>query len=369
MNTLDSPDQSLRHPETLRWVGDADGHVLLIEQTRLPAEFIELEVKTTAEMIDAIVRLAVRGAPALGVAGAYGVCLALRGLTDRESIDRALERAAPALRNARPTAVNLATMVDRMLTVFKNHDTSGATEVREALLTEAQKIHQEDKDLCSAIGRAGASIIEDGETVLTHCNAGALATGGSGTALAVLYEAWRQGRRFQVFADETRPLLQGARLTSWELARAGIPVTVIADGAAGHLMSKGEIDRVITGSDRIAGNGDAANKIGTYGAAVIAQRHEIPFYIAAPSTTFDFELSSGSEIPIEERSGQELWQVVSASIDRCEGPLAVPDGVEFRNPAFDVTPADLISGWITEAGLIEPPFTELKSNSSDLLTR
>ena len=340
------------HPMTIRWEGGIDGHVIMIDQTVLPDRFVELAIETPEEMIAAIVRLSVRGAPALGVAGAYGVCLATRGVTDPEEVRRTLDHALPPLRAARPTAVNLATMVDRMQRAIDQSRASGAA-LREELLAEARAIHQEDVELCNAIGRSGAPFIKEGETILTHCNAGALATAGSGTALSVLFEAWARGTRFQVIADETRPLLQGARLTSWELARAGIPVTVIADNAAAHLMACGEIDRVITGADRVAANGDAANKIGTYGVAVLAARHDVPFFIAAPSTTFDFEVAEGNQIPIEERTGDEVWRIVSEEVP--------PVGVAFRNPAFDITPAELIAGWITEEGVLQPPFRELRT--------
>lgn len=343
---------TVQHPETLQWSGTIDGHVVLIEQTLLPEREQEVEIANPAEMIDAIVRLAVRGAPALGVAGAYAVCLATRKLTDLDEVRGRLASEMPKIRDARPTAVNLATMVDRMQRVIDASTAATGTALREELLAEAQKIHQEDRDLCRAIGEAGAPLIEDGETVLTHCNAGALATGGSGTALSVIFHAWAAGRRFRVIADETRPLLQGARLTAWELARVGIPVTVICDNAAAHLFSQGEIQRVITGADRIAANGDAANKIGTYGVAVLAARHEVPFFIAAPSTTFDFQTPRGSEIPIEERAGEEVWGAVS------DAPP--PAGIEFRNPAFDVTPRELIAGWITEAGVLQPPFEAIR---------
>ena len=345
-------NDALLHPPTIRWEGGVEGHVVLIDQTVLPSNYVELTIDTPAAMISAIERLSVRGAPAIGVAGAYAVCLAARGMTDTHLVREALQAALPAIRGARPTAVNLATMVDRMRHVIESSPALDGRNLRERILAEAQSIHEEDVQLCLGIGRAGAPLIGDGETVLTHCNAGALATAGSGTALSVLFQAWQRGTRFQVFADETRPLLQGARLTSWELARAGIPVTVIADNAAAHLMARGEIDRVITGADRIASNGDAANKIGTYGVAVLAARHDIPFHIAAPSTTFDFKMASGAEIPIEERAGEEVWRIVSDQ--------PPPAGVSFRNPAFDVTPAELITGWITEVGILAPPFSDIR---------
>jgi len=347
-------DDPAHRIETIRWRGGTDGEVLILDQTRLPEEVVEIALSTPAELIRAIRRLAVRGAPAIGVAGAYGVCLAARGLAERSAVRAAVRAEVPALRDARPTAVNLRAMVERVAALLDAPECRdlAAGELKERLLAEARAIHREDAELCDAIGRAGAPLVGDGETILTHCNAGALATAGSGTALAVLHAAWRDGRRFRVFADETRPLLQGARLTAWELARAGIPVTVIVDGAAAHFMARGEVQRVITGADRIAANGDTANKVGTYSLAVLAARHGIPFHVAAPSTTFDLAIASGAEIPIEEREGAELWRAASSG--------APPPGVSLRNPAFDVTPAELIAGWITEAGVLRPPFAELE---------
>lgn len=337
--------------KTIRWVGDRDGHCELIEQTRLPDRFETVEIHDPDQMIDAILRLAVRGAPALGVAGAYGVCLATRGLTDAGEVRAALERDMPRLADARPTAVNLRAMVERMERHWRRVDLDGAA-LRDALLDEAKKIHAEDVELCAAIGRAGAEVIPEGGCALTHCNAGALATAGSGTALSVFYAAKDAGKKFEVFADETRPLLQGSRLTAWELSRADIPVTVICDNAAAHFFQQGKIDVVVTGADRVVANGDSANKIGTYGVACLAKMHNVPFYIAAPSTTFDFEIQKGEDIPIEERSRDEVWWVAGK-----EEPQA---GIEVRNPAFDVTPAGMIAGWITEKGILQPPFDALR---------
>ncbi len=341
--------------EALRWVGDRDGHVSMIDQTRLPDVLIDLEITNPDDMIAAIRRLSVRGAPAIGVAAAYGACLATRGLTDAVEVRAALDRELPKIRDSRPTAVNLHHMVDRMRRLIDASDLTGC-ELRDRLLQEACSIQAEDRELCLMIGRAGAALVKDGGRVLTHCNAGALATGGQGTALSVFYAAKDAGRRFEVVADETRPLLQGARLTAWELQKAEIPVTVICDNAAGHLFARGEIDLVVTGADRVASNGDAANKIGTYTVACLAQLHNVPFYIAAPSTTFDFSLATGAEIPIEERSGDEVWRVSGS------GPI--PDGVKVRNPAFDVTPASMVKGWITEKGIIQPPFAEIRPEAT-----
>ncbi|MEM7165100.1 MAG: S-methyl-5-thioribose-1-phosphate isomerase [Planctomycetota bacterium] len=336
----------------LRWDGDRDGYPVLVEQTLLPDRFEEVDIKTPQEMVAAIQRLAVRGAPAIGIAAAYGICVATRGLEDADAIDAALDHALPLIRESRPTAINLHHMVDRMRGVIDAHTDLRGVALRERLLEEARAIHREDEELCDAMGRAGAPLIRDGMSVLTHCNAGALATGGSGTALAVMYAAAAKGVQFQVYADETRPLLQGARLTAWELQQEGIPVTILGDNAAATMFAHGEIDLVITGSDRVAANGDAANKIGTYGVAVLAQHHDVPFYIAAPSTTFDFSTPTGQEIPIEERAAEEVWGVSWKS--------APPAGISVRNPAFDVTPKELIHGWITENGIVQPPFDELR---------
>lgn len=337
---------------TLHWHGDRDGHPVLIDQTLLPDRFEEIPIETPEAMVAAMQRLSVRGAPAIGVAAAYGVCVATRGLEDPGAVSAALEHALPLIRSARPTAVNLHHMVDRMRSVIDQNPQLEGVALRDRLLEEAKAIHDEDIDLCRRIGESGANLVPEGGRVLTHCNAGALATGGSGTALSVMYAAHQQGRRFGVIADETRPLQQGARLTAWELQQVGIPVTVICDNAAAHFFGKGEIDLVVTGADRVAANGDAANKIGTYGVACLAKQHGVPFYIAAPSTTFDFEVPNGDAIPIEERTGEEVWQI--------SGTGSVPSGIEVRNPAFDVTPAELIQGWITEKGILQPPFDELR---------
>lgn len=337
--------------QTIRWEGDRDGVVRLVEQTLLPDRYEEVTITTRDELIDAIRRLAVRGAPAIGVAAGYAICLATRGQSDPKEVAQTLDEAFPAVAAARPTAVNLFHMVDRMKRVAGDCGLEGAA-LRDRLLEEARTIQDEDESLCAAIGQAGADLVPDGGQVLTHCNAGALATAGRGTALAVFYAAHDRGKRFRVIADETRPLLQGARLTAWELKQANIPVTLICDNAAAHLFQRGEIQLVVTGSDRVASNGDAANKIGTYGVACLAARHGVPFYIAAPSTTFDFSIATGAEIPIEERDPSEVWRIAGGS--------DVPDGIDIRNPAFDVTPAELIAGWITEKGILQPPFDEIR---------
>jgi methylthioribose-1-phosphate isomerase len=317
-------------PRTVDWQGDAaTGRLVIIEQTLLPTELKTIELTELEPVIDAIQRLAVRGAPALGAAGGYGAVIALRsGLGDA-----GLERLAAA----RPTAVNLRWAVERVKRVAEGEPVRA--------LEEARAIDAEDVRTCRAIGEHGSALIKDGMGVLTHCNAGALATAGMGTALAPMYVAHEQGKRFQVFADETRPLLQGARLTSFELAESGVDVTVISDSMSAVVMRDGKVNLVITGADRVARNGDAANKIGTYGVATLANAHGIPFYIAAPKSTFDGALASGDEIPIEERNELEL---------RFVGEIrTAPDSAKVYNPAFDVTPAGLIAGWITEDGILK----------------
>lgn len=317
-------------PRTVDWQGDAaSGKLIIIEQTLLPAKLELLELTELQPVIDAIQRLAVRGAPALGVAGAYGCVTALRSGLGDEGLERLAE--------ARPTAVNLRWAVERVKRVAEGDP--------ERALAEAKAIDAEDVRTCRAIGEHGAALIKDGMGVLTHCNAGALATAGMGTALAPMYVAHEQGRKFKVFSDETRPLIQGGRLTSFELAENGVDVTVIADSMAAVVMREKKVDVVITGADRVARNGDAANKIGTYGVAMLAKAHGIPFYIAAPKSTFDGSLPSGDKIPIEQRNERELRFVGEVR--------TAPDSAKVYNPAFDVTPANLIKGWITEDGILK----------------
>jgi methylthioribose-1-phosphate isomerase len=332
--------------KTITWVGGIDGHVQLIDQTLLPGEFRVVTCKDIQTLWEAIRNLRVRGAPAIGVATAYGVVLGIREASNTQTLFEKLAEACDYLGTCRPTAVNLFWALDRMRRAAEALRHLPAGEVKQALLAEAQAIRDEDAATCRAIGQAGQHLIRDGDAVLTHCNAGGLATAEYGTALAVMYAAHDLGRRFSVYADETRPLLQGARLTAWELARAGIPVTVICDNMAGLVMRQGRVNIVVTGADRIARNGDAANKIGTYGLAVLAKAHGIPFYVAAPLSTFDRGTANGTGIPIEERSAEE--------ISKGFGRVTVPDGVACYNPAFDVTPADLIEGIITEMGIIQP---------------
>lgn len=337
-------------PVALRWQGDATGHLELVDQTILPARLEWLSCRDVDTVVEAIKSLRVRGAPAIGIAGGYGLVVAA-GEAVREGMDAGRGRAhvlaqAERLATARPTAVNLRWAVERCVAVLDRLPEAAAPiALAEALLAEARVIHDEDRRLCAAIGRHGAAVLPRGG-ILTHCNTGGLATGGAGTALAVISTAWDEGRRFEVFADETRPLFQGARLTAWELVQRGIPVTVLCDSAAGHLLTTGRVAACVVGADRIAANGDTANKIGTYGLAVLAAAHGVPFYVAAPSSTFDLSLDTGAGIPIEERSPAEVTHPL--------GVTAAPVGAMAYNPAFDVTPARLIKGIITEHGVIEP---------------
>ena len=339
--------------QTLQWIGGTDGVLELIDQRRLPTETVQLLVRDIPNLHEAIRTLAVRGAPAIGVAAAYGPVLALQRFTGNGDLREAVEevsRACDHLATSRPTAVNLFWALDRMRQRAKQVSLDPQATVdglRETLLAEAEAIREEDVAMCRRIGEHGERFIRDGFGVLTHCNAGALATAGLGTACAVMFAAHEKGRRFEVYADETRPLLQGARLTAWELREAGIPVTVICDNMAGFLMKRGKVQMVVTGADRIAANGDAANKIGTYGLSVLAKHHGVPFYVAAPSSTFDMSLSSGEAIPIEERAREEVI--------RFAGVQTAPDDVGAWNPAFDVTEAENITAIITERGVIESP--------------
>jgi methylthioribose-1-phosphate isomerase len=353
--------------QTIEW--HPNGYLRLLDQTRLPAETVYLDCRTVEEVWHAIKRLSVRGAPAIGVAAAYGVCLAnssreamLRGVQREVGLrgaPLAAERSSPAidsqqlyltacdyLATSRPTAVNLFWALERMRGVVRAKPPAA---LAAALLAEAKTIHEEDRQQCAAIGRHGAELfadLPDGMGILTHCNTGALATGGDGTALAVIFALHARGRRPQVFADETRPLLQGARLTMWELAQRGVDCTLICDSMAAQVMREGRVQAVIVGADRIAANGDAANKIGTYSVAVNAKHHGIPFYVAAPTTTFDMAIASGAEIPIEQRAAEEITHGF--------GSCTAPAGVRVYNPAFDVTPAELITAIITERGVAAP---------------
>ncbi len=334
---------------TLRWIGDAEtGYLKMVDQTLLPTQHVEIDCQTVPAVWEAIKSLRVRGAPAIGVAAAYGVVIGARsqGFLDGASVRRAVAEAAASLRTSRPTAVNLFWALDRMEGCLASDARDDGRELLERLLEEARKIDQEDRSMCRAIGRFGAPLIQPGHGVLTHCNAGGLATADYGTALAVIFAAHEQGTPLHVFADETRPLLQGARLTAWELKGRGIPVTLICDNMAAQVMREGKVQMVVVGADRIASNGDTANKIGTYGVAVLAHAHAIPFYVAAPSSTFDLSIEGGSAIPIEQRDPREITHGF--------GRQTAPEGIEVYNPAFDVTPARLIAGIVTEKGVISP---------------
>ncbi len=325
----------------------------LLDQRLLPAQERYLMLRTPLEVAEAIESLAVRGAPAIGCAAAFGIALAARGASDSAAQDAALEAAFTRLASTRPTAVNLFWALGRMREVWRSARlTAGAdaAQVARRIAEGARQLLAEDVATCRALGQAGLVLVPEGARILTHCNAGALATGGYGTALGMVRAAQEAGREPRVFADETRPFLQGARLTAWELARDGIPVTVITDSMAGSLMQRGEIDLVVVGADRIARNGDVANKIGTYSLAVLARAHEIPFYVAAPSSTFDPETPDGASIPIEERSREEMARLGDAQL--------LPEGVPVRYPAFDITPHRLVTAIVSERGISRPPYCE-----------
>jgi len=329
-------------------------HVLLIDQNRLPAEYNLVEISNSDDMALAIKTMIVRGAPAIGVAAAYGMYLGAREIQteNRELFLTELEKVAQKLSATRPTAVNLFWAIQRMLNTARR--TLGPVEyLKEVLLETAKNINLEDLQTCRSIGDSALEVLPktpEKLTILTHCNAGALATAGYGTALGVVRSAWREGRLARLFADETRPRLQGAKLTAWECVQDGIPITLITDNMAAHCMKQGLIHAVVVGADRIAANGDTANKIGTYGVAISAKAHNIPFFVAAPLSTIDFSLVDGNQIPIEERDPSEIYQIGKTVI--------TPEGMDFYNPAFDVTPANLITAIITEFGAVSP--SELK---------
>ncbi|MDB9312605.1 S-methyl-5-thioribose-1-phosphate isomerase [Spirulina sp. CS-785/01] len=327
-----------------------NNQAILIDQTRLPATSTTVAIDTYNAMANAIKTMIVRGAPAIGVAAGYGMYLGAREIDTENKAQflQKLEAIAQHLRQTRPTAVNLFWAIDRQLQTAHQHS-GPVAEIKATLLETAQQMQAEDVATCQAIGDHGLTALPQTPeqlTLLTHCNAGALATAGYGTALGVVRSLWRENRLQRVYADETRPRLQGAKLTAWECVQEGIPVTVISDNMSAHCMQQKLIHAVVVGADRIAANGDTANKIGTYGLALIAQAHQVPFYVAAPLSTIDFKLKSGAEIPIEERDTTELYQVGETRL--------CPDGVDFYNPAFDVTPAHLITGIITEKGVVNP---------------
>lgn len=338
--------------KTIEWI---DGNVRIIDQTRLPMELVYEDVGSIQQMYDAIKVLKVRGAPAIGIAAAFGLYLGMKDFTEKGSTGNfleALDKNADFLAESRPTAVNLFWAIKRVQNLAKNlAEHSGITinDLKNSLLQEALNVLDEDRLTGKAIGEAGVKILKGKKNILTHCNAGGLATAEYGTALAPIYLGTENGLNFHVYADETRPLLQGARITTFELMKAGIPVTLICDNMSAAVMAKGEIDAVIVGADRIAANGDTANKIGTYGLALIAKAHNVPFYVAAPFSTFDLSLESGDLIPIEERDANEII---------CGfGKQTAPAETNVFNPAFDVTPSSLIDAFITEKGIIHPPYS------------
>lgn len=330
-----------------------DGHELrLLDQTKLPGEISVVACKDYQMVADAIRTMKVRGAPAIGATAAYGVVLGAMALANRsrEEFLSGLNRVTEELAGTRPTAVNLFWAIRRMKQVVEKWQDAPVPKIVEALAAEADAIAREDVETCQRIGEYGASLFASGWGILTHCNTGALATVDYGTALGVIRSAWAQGKDIHVYADETRPFLQGARLTAWELVQDGIPTTLITDNMAGWLMKQGRIQAAIVGADRIAANGDTANKIGTYSVAVLCREHNIPFYVAAPLSTIDRSIRSGDEIPIEERSAEEVTHIL--------GHRIAPEGVQVLNPAFDVTPAEYITAIITEVGIARAPYEE-----------
>ena len=336
---------------TIEWQDDG---VVMVDQRKLPAQEVYVRCKTAKEVARAIKKMVIRGAPAIGVAAAMGLALGMTRSKAKGTSQLAAEfyKLSELMAGTRPTAVNLFWAIERMKRVFSDAARSGQStdEIKDAIVTEARRVHDEDVASCRALGAHGEAVVPDDACVLTHCNAGALATGGYGTALGVIRAAVERGKRLVVFADETRPFLQGARLTAWELMRDGIDTTVITDSMAGPLMREGKVDIVVVGADRIAANGDVANKIGTYTVAILAREHGVPFYVAAPVSTVDFAMPDGTKIPIEERSEREITHIGSLRV--------TPEGAGVWNPAFDVTPHRFIAGIITEHGICRPPYTE-----------
>jgi len=350
----------LHEIRTVWWQQDGPrGAVCMIDQSLLPGEVVMLTLTHERQVAEAIARLRVRGAPAIGVTAAFGMALALYRLLEERGqmltvgeAEAHLGSVGELLRGTRPTAVNLAWSIERILRRARQAIDEGYTpsELASALQAEAQAIADEDFEACARMGELGAELIADGDTLLTHCNAGRLATAGWGTALAPMYVAHRAGKKLHVFVDETRPVLQGARLTAWELQQAGIPLTLITDSMAAHFMRSGGIKAVFVGADRIAANGDVANKIGTYSVAVLAKAHSIPLYVVAPRSTIDLSLASGETIPIEQRSAEEITSICGIAI--------APAGITVANPAFDVTPHDYVTAIVTEAGIARPPYEQ-----------
>lgn len=340
--------------QSIEW---KDGYVRIIDQTFLPGRQVYCDIRDVGQMWDAIKKLKVRGAPAIGIAAAYAFYLGIKDLpeTNFASFKIEVDRIADYLSSSRPTAVNLHWALERLKSSIHAYKEKPIAEIKSLVLQIAKTIHEEDKRICKKMGLAGEGLIPEKANILTHCNTGSLATGLYGTALSVIYHAHKAGKNIHVWVDETRPLLQGARLTAWELMKAEIPMTLIVDSAAGHVIKSGQVDLIITGTDRVAANGDTANKIGTYTLSVLAKENTIPFYIAAPLSSIDMSIDSGADIPIEERDAKEITDFGSK-------PVA-PDKVQTFNPAFDVTPAENITAFITEKGIIRPDF---KKNLADL---
>ncbi|MFQ5901094.1 MAG: S-methyl-5-thioribose-1-phosphate isomerase [Thermodesulfobacteriota bacterium] len=335
--------------KTIEW---KDDKVIMIDQRRLPLEEVYKECLDFLDVAEAIKEMVIRGAPAIGVAAAFGTALGALHIEakDRERFISAFDKVCDTISNTRPTARNLFWAIERMKGVLVKNPDASPVELRKLLKDEALRTYKEDIEINRQIGREGSILVEDGANILTHCNAGALATAGYGTALGVIRSAFEQGKRVHVFADETRPFLQGARLTAWEFMKEGIPATVITDNMAGYFMKKGMIDLIVVGADRIAANGDVANKIGTYSVAVLARENGIPFYVAAPFSTIDMEIKDGDGIPIEEREPSEVTHI--------KGIQITPDGINIKNPAFDITPNHLVEAIITERGIIRNPYLE-----------
>ena len=336
---------------TIEWKDDA---VVMIDQRKLPSTEVYVSCKTANEVAKAIKTMVIRGAPAIGVAAAMGIALGMKrsSASGTKQFTTEFQKTCDLMAGTRPTAVNLFWAIEKMKTVFSAAAQGGCSvdEIKQRLIAEAQRIHDEDVDSCRALGAHGATLVPEDARILTHCNAGALATAGYGTALGVVRAAAEQGKKIAVLADETRPFLQGARLTAWELVKDGIDTTVITDNMAGAMMRLGNVDLVVVGADRIAANGDVANKVGTYGVAVLAKEHGIPFYVAAPISTVDLATADGSGIPIEERPNKEVTHVGSSQL--------TPEGARIRNPAFDVTPSKYVTAIITERGIARPPYSE-----------
>ncbi len=347
---MDTTDNKTVEQDAFSPIAWRDGGLWLLEQTLLPAEEIWIECPTPEVVADAIYRLAVRGAPAIGVSAAYGLVVGLKSVERDEDLDARFKEVFDLLMSTRPTAVNLRWALERGREVFEANRERGVEATREALLEWAKGVHAADIESCRRMGEYGAELFAEGDKVLTHCNAGALATGGYGTAVGVITSSFNHGKVSQVWVDETRPLLQGARLTAWELRRLGIPYRVITDSSSGTLMARGLVDRIVVGADRVAANGDVANKIGTYTVAVLAARHKVPFYVAVPLSTIDPHTATGDDIPIEERDPAEVTRIAGVEVS--------PDLAMAQNFAFDVTPNELVAAIITEAGVLRPPFVD-----------